>query len=187
MRPLKIDTLILLGALLLTIAPCQALVAQRSFYDFTVTDVNGDEFDLAQLQGKKVLVVNTASRCTLTPQYKKLEELYQQFGGENFVILAFPCNDFAGHEPGSNEEIASFCSTNYAITFPVMAKISVKGDTIHPLYNWLTKASENGVEESRVMWNFQKYLIDEGGTLAGHVAPIKKPDCKEIVSWITAE
>jgi glutathione peroxidase len=187
MEPLKADTLILLGVLLLTLAPSHSLVAQQSFYDFTVTDVNGKEFDLAQLQGKKVLIVNTASRCTLAPQFEKLEDLYRKYGRDNFVILAFPSNDFGSQEPGNNQEIAEYCSTKYEITFPVMAKISVKGDEIHPLYRWLTKASENGVEESRVTWNFQKYMVNEGGTLVGHVAPIRSPDCKEIIAWITEE
>jgi len=165
----------------------QDVSAQHSFYDFTVMDVHGDEYDLAQLQGKKVLVVNTASTCGFTPQYEELENLYKTYGGEDFIILAFPTNDFGNREPGTNEEIAEFCSSKYQITFPVMAKITVKGDDMHPLYRWLTQASENGIEESRVVWNFQKYMVDEGGTLVGHVSPIKKPDCKEILSWISAE
>ena len=160
------------------------LNGQHSFYDYTVIDINGDEFPLSQLEGKKVLVVNTASKCGLTPQYEGLEELYEKYGGDNFVIIGFPSNDFANEEPGSNEEIANFCRVNYGVTFPMMSKISVKGDDIAPLYKWLTEASENGVEDSRVTWNFQKYMIDEHGNLVGHVPPRKKPDCKEIVSWI---
>jgi len=170
-----------------SLAGWQDVSAQHSFYDFTVKDIHGDEFDLAQLQGKKVLIVNTASTCGFTPQYEDMENLYKTYGGEDFIILAFPTNDFGNREPGTSEEIAEFCSSKYQITFPVMAKITVKGDEMHPLYRWLTQASENGVEESRVAWNFQKYMIDEGGTLVGHVSPIKKPDCKEILSWISAE
>jgi glutathione peroxidase len=161
-----------------------SLYAQKSFYDFTVLDINGEEFELAQLQGKKVLVVNTASKCGLTPQYKGLEKLYKEYGDEQFVIIGFPCNDFAGQEPGTNEEIATFCSTKYEISFPMMSKIVVKGDEKHPLYKWLTEASENGVEDSKVSWNFQKYMIDEHGMLVGHVPPRKKPTCREIISWI---
>jgi len=161
-----------------------SLYAQQSFYDFTVLDINGDEYDLAQLQGKKVLVVNTASKCGLTPQYAGLEKLYREFKDDDFVIIGFPCNDFATQEPGTNEEIVTFCSTKYDISFPMMGKIKIKGDEMHPLYNWLTKASENGVEDSRVAWNFQKYMIDEYGMLVGHVPPRKKPTCKEITSWI---
>ena len=164
--------------------PLQELAAQQSFYDFTVEDVHGNEFDLAQLQGKKVLVVNTASGCTLTPQYEGLERLYRKYGGEGFVILAFPCNDFGKQEPGSNQEIADFCYTRYQVSFPVMARIQIKGEKMHPLYKWLTEASENGVEESKVSWNFQKYMINEGGLLLGNVAPWKKPECREIISWL---
>ena len=141
-------------------------------------------YELAQLQGKKVLVVNTASKCGLTPQYEGLEKLYKEYGDEQFVIIGFPSNDFAGQEPGTNKEIATFCSTRYEISFPMMSKIVVKGDEKHPLYKWLTEASENGVENSRVAWNFQKYMIDENGMLVGHVPPRKKPTCRAIISWI---
>jgi len=160
------------------------LSGQQSFYDFTVIDIEGNEFPLAQLQGKKVLVVNTASKCGLTPQYEGLEELYEKYGGDDFVIIGFPSNDFASQEPGTNEEIATFCKMNYGVTFPMMSKIRVKGEEQHPLYKWLTEASENGVEDSSVSWNFQKYMIDENGNLVGHIPPRKKPDCNEIVSWI---
>jgi glutathione peroxidase len=187
MKQLRVSIIISLGIGLSTLLNWQVVNAQHSFYDFTVKDLYGDEYDLAQLQGKKVLVVNTASKCGFTPQYKELENLYKTYGGEDFIILAFPSNDFGNREPGSNEEIAEFCSSKYHITFPVMAKITVKGDEMHPLYRWLTQASENGIEESRVTWNFQKYMIDGGGTLVGHVSPIKKPDCKEILSWISEE
>lgn len=187
MRQLQTALLILFGVVFFTLLPLQEVKAQQSFYDFTVKDAHGEEFDLAQLQGKKVLVVNTASKCALTPQYKGLERLYRKYGGDDFIILAFPCNDFGSQEPGSNREIATFCSTKYEITFPVMAKISVKGEEKHPLYKWLTEASENGVEESRVTWNFQKFMIDEGGTLVGHIPPRKKPECKKLTSWISTE
>ncbi len=160
------------------------LSGQKNFHDFTVEDIYGESYPLSQLKGKKVLVVNTASKCGLTPQYKGLEELYEKYGGDNFVIIGFPSNDFAGQEPGSNEEIAEFCQVNYGVTFPMMSKITVKGEEIHPLYKWLTEEQENGVEDSKVSWNFQKYLIDEDGNLVGHVPPRKKPDCNEIVSWI---
>lgn len=187
MKHLFLTLNMFLGIGSISLLSCQDVNAQHSFYDYTVKDVYGDEYDLAQLQGKKVLVVNTASECALTPQYEELEKLYEAYGGEDFTILAFPTNDFGNQEPGSNEEIAEFCSSKYHITFPVMAKITVKGDDMHPLYRWLTQASENGIEESRVLWNFQKYMIDEGGTLVGHVSPVKKPDCKEILSWISAK
>ena len=187
MRQLLHTFLIFCTSILLSALHVQKIKAQQSFHDFTVLDIHGDEYELAQLVGKKVLVVNTASKCAFTPQYEGLERLYRKYGGEYFVILAFPSNDFGKQEPGSNEEIASFCSTKYDISFPVMAKISVKGEGKHPLYKWLTEASENGVEESRVGWNFQKYLIDEGGTLVGNVPARKKPECKEIISWLSKE
>jgi len=160
------------------------LNAQKSLHDFTVVDITGENYDLSALEGKKVLVVNTASKCGLTPQYEDLEKLYRKYGSEDFMIIGFPSNDFAGQEPGTNEEIATFCSTKYEVSFPMMSKISVKGEEIHPLYRWLTEAAENGVEDSKVGWNFQKYMIDESGQLVGHVPPLKKPDCKEITSWI---
>lgn len=158
--------------------------AQTSFYDFKVKDIEGNDFDLAKLKGKKVLVVNTASKCGLTPQYKQLQSLYEQFGGEKFVIIGFPANNFMKQEPGTNEEIAEFCEKNYGVTFPMMEKISVKGDDMHPLYHWLTEKSKNRVLDSEVGWNFQKYLIDEKGQLVKMVEPKTKPDDEQIVSWI---
>ena len=158
--------------------------AQTSFYDFKVKNIEGNDFDLAKLKGKKVLVVNTASKCGLTPQYKQLQSLYEQFGGEKFVIIGFPANNFMKQEPGTNEEIAEFCEKNYGVTFPMMEKISVKGDDMHPLYHWLTEKSKNGVLDSEIGWNFQKYLIDEKGHLVKMVEPKTKPDDEKIVSWI---
>jgi len=158
--------------------------AQTSFHDFTVKDISGEEYALSQLKGKKVLVVNTASKCGFTPQYAGLQELYEKYGGDDFMIIGFPANNFAKQEPGSNEEIATFCQKNYGVTFPMMSKISVKGDDQHPLYTWLTTKSENGLENSKVSWNFQKYMIDEEGQLVGHFAPNVKPDSKKLLSWI---
>ena len=172
------------GFIIVWMMAASLLYGQKSFFDFTVKDINGSDFELSRFRGKKVLVVNTASKCGLTPQYEDLENLYKKYGGQEFVIIGFPSNDFAGQEPGTNEEIAQFCRVNYGVTFPMMSKIKVKGEEIHPLYKWLTTATENGVEDSRVTWNFQKYMIDEEGKLVGHVAPRKKPGCREIVSWI---
>lgn len=157
---------------------------QQSFYDFKVKDIDGKEFNLSSLKGKKVLVVNTASKCGLTPQYKQLQELYQLYGGNKFTIIGFPANNFMKQEPGTDSEIAEFCEKNYGVTFPMMSKISVKGDDMHPLYQWLTQKSKNGVLDSEVKWNFQKYLIDEKGNLVEMVEPKTKPDDEKIVSWI---
>ncbi|HAX97177.1 MAG TPA: glutathione peroxidase, partial [Prolixibacteraceae bacterium] len=141
-------------------------------------------FDLASLKGKKVMVVNTASKCGLTPQYKILQEIYDQYGGEKFEIIGFPANTFMNQEPGTNDEISTFCSSNYGVTFPMMSKISVKGDDIHPLYAWLTQKSENGKLDAEVTWNFQKFLIDENGNLVDFLKPADKPDDKKVTDWL---
>ncbi len=157
----------------------------KTLHDFTVTTLEGEEFDMSQLNGKKVLIVNTASKCGNTPQYEGLQELYEKYGGENFVIIGFPANNFLRQEPGSNEEIREFCTINYGVTFPMMAKISVKGKDMHPIYQWLTQKNLNGFKDSSVKWNFQKYLVDEEGKLVGLIPPKTKPLSKEIVDWIT--
>jgi glutathione peroxidase len=156
----------------------------KSFYDFVTTTIDGNSFALSQLKGKKVLVVNTASKCGFTPQYAQLEELYKTYGNGNFVIIGFPANNFLSQEPGSNGEIKEFCTKNFGVTFPMMSKISVKGSDMDPLYKWLTSKEENGVMDANVSWNFQKFMIDENGKLVGMVPPNEKPDCDKIVNWI---
>ena len=162
-------------------------LAQRSFYDYTVEDIEGNTFDLSQLKGKKVMVVNVASKCGLTPQYRELQAIYDEYGQDDFVIIGFPANNFLSQEPGSNEEIASFCEKNYGVTFPMMAKISVKGKDMHPLYQFLTTKEQNGVSDSEVSWNFQKYLINEKGELVKVISPRTKPNDAEIIGWITSK
>lgn len=162
-----------------------SLMAQsKSFYDFKVKDIDGNDVDLASFKGKKVLVVNTASKCGLTPQYEDLQKLYEKYGSDNFVIIGFPANNFMNQEPGSNKEIKQFCSSEYSVTFPMMAKISVKGKDIHPLYEWLTSEELNGVKDSKVKWNFQKYMINEEGQFVDVVFPKTLPTDEKIVSWI---
>ena len=156
----------------------------QTIYQFTVEDISGKPFDLSTLKGKKVMIVNTASKCGLTPQYKELEGLYQQYKDKDFIIIGFPANNFLGQEPGSNEEIASFCSINYGVSFPMMAKISVKGKEMHPLYQFLTQKAKNGVEDSKVQWNFQKYLIGRDGRLEKVIAPRTLPTSDEVTQWI---
>jgi glutathione peroxidase len=156
----------------------------KTFHDFTVETLEGEKFDLSSLKGKKVLVVNTASKCGLTPQYEDLQKLYATYGGEKFTIIGFPANNFLKQEPGSNGEIREFCTENYGVTFPMMSKISVKGDDMHPVYKWLTQKSENGVMDSEVKWNFQKYLVDENGKLVDMIPPKEKPDSEKILNWI---
>jgi glutathione peroxidase len=139
---------------------------------------------MASLKGKKVMVVNTASKCGLTPQYEGLEALYKQFKDSGFVIVGFPANNFMGQEPGTNEEIASFCQKNYGVSFPMMEKISVKGKDMHPLYHFLTEKSLNGLEDNKVQWNFQKYLVNENGQLEKVIGPRTLPNDPEIINWI---
>jgi glutathione peroxidase len=156
----------------------------KTFYDFQVNGINGKPFDLSSLKGKKVLVVNTASKCGYTPQYAQLEELYEKYGPDKFVVMGFPANNFMRQEPGTNEEIREFCTVNYGVTFPMMAKISVKGIDIHPLYSWLTTKAGNGVMDAPVKWNFQKFMIDENGQLIGMVPPGELPTSEKIVNLI---
>jgi len=158
--------------------------SQQSIYDFKVKDIDGKDFDLSSLKGKKVLIVNTASKCGYTPQYKQLEEVYKKYGGANFTVIGFPANNFGSQEPGTNQEIEEFCEKNYGVTFKMMSKISVKGDDADPVYQWLTSKSKNGVMDSDVKWNFQKYLIDENGKLVEVLESKVKPDDEKIVSWI---
>ncbi|MBU1369323.1 MAG: glutathione peroxidase [Bacteroidetes bacterium] len=171
--------------ILLSIITMGSVFAQEKFHDFVVKDIDGNEFAMASLKGKKVMVVNTASKCGLTPQYEKLESLYKQYGNENFVIVGFPANNFMNQEPGTAEEIKSFCSINYGVTFPMMSKISVKGKDMHPLYQWLTEKDKNGIEDSSVSWNFQKYLIDEKGNLVKVLSPRTDPMDEDIIAWLS--
>lgn len=159
-------------------------MSASTIYQFKVKDLYGKEFNFSTLKGKKVMIVNTASKCGLTPQYKDLEALYKEYKDKGLVIVGFPANNFAGQEPGSNEEIASFCEMNYGVTFPMMDKISVKGDDMAPIYQFLTQKSKNGVQDSEVQWNFQKYLINEKGELVKVIGPQTLPTDPEVVNWI---
>ncbi|MZP54974.1 MAG: redoxin domain-containing protein [Bacteroidales bacterium] len=159
------------------------VTAQSGFYDFKVKTLEGEDFNLASLKGKKVMVVNTASKCGYTPQYKDLEELYKQYNGK-LIIIGFPANNFLNQEPGSALEIRQFCTDNYSVTFPLMEKISVKGNDMHPLYKWLTTKSLNGVMDSEVKWNFQKYLIDENGKLVDVLYSKEKPGSEKVIAWL---
>jgi len=159
-------------------------MSTSNIYGFKVTDLYGKEFDFASLKGKKVIIVNTASKCGLTPQYKDLEAIYKEYKDKNLVIVGFPANNFASQEPGTNKEIAEFCEMNYGVTFPMMDKISVKGSDMAPIYQFLTQKSKNGLQDSEVEWNFQKYLINEKGELVKVVSPRTLPTDPEIVNWI---
>lgn len=159
-------------------------IKKMSIHEFKVENINGEEFDFSSLKGKKIMVVNTASKCGLTPQYEKLEALYQKYKNDNFIIIGFPSNDFMGQEPGSNEEIIAFCKKNYGVSFPMMSKVKVKGNDKCDLYSFLTSKSQNGLEDNKVQWNFQKYLLDENGFLVKVLSPRTLPDDPQISSWI---
>lgn len=162
-----------------------ALNGQTSnFYDYTVNDIDGNEYKMSQLKGKKIIIVNVASKCGFTPQYEQLEAIYNKYRDRDFIIIGFPANNFMKQEPGTNEEIKSFCTLNYGVTFPMMSKISVKGKDKAPIYKWLTDKEFNGKENSSVKWNFQKYLISADGELEKVISPSTKPDDPEIIQWI---
>ena len=155
-----------------------------SIHSFIVTDLKGNQFDFSTLKGKKIMVVNTASKCGLTPQYEKLQKIYDKYKNQNFEIIGFPANNFLWQEPGSSDEIQEFCSINYGVTFPMMEKISVKGKNMHPIYEFLTKKSKNGVKDAAVKWNFQKFLLNENGELEKVISPKTQPDDRSITAWI---
>lgn len=159
----------------------------KTIYDFKVTDIEDKEFDFSSLKGKKIMIVNTASECGLTPQYEQLQQVYEQYKDQNFTIIGFPANNFMSQEPGDNSKIAAFCKKNYGVTFPMMSKISVKGEDMHPIYQYLTQKDQNGLEDSKVQWNFQKYLIDTNGKLVKVIQPKTLPNDPSIISWIESK
>lgn len=166
---------------LLFFLSCSSIKAQ-SIYNFKANSLDGKEIDFSQFKGKKIMIVNTASKCGLTPQYEELEKLHHKY--KDLVIIGFPANNFMKQEPGTDKEIAEFCTKNYGVSFQMMSKISVLGDDQHEIYQFLTDKEKNGIEDSKVKWNFQKYLIDEKGRLVKHIAPNKSPMDKEIIEWI---
>ena len=172
--------LILAGMTVATLSFAQ----KQSIYDFKVKDIDGKEVDLHKYKGKKLLIVNTASECGYTPQYKELEWLYTHYKDSNLVILGFPCNDFSGQEPGTEKEIKAFCTKNYGVTFPMMAKISVKGKECAPIYDWLQHKSGNGVQDNDVKWNFNKFMISEDGSFQGYLPSKILPNDRVIIDWI---
>jgi glutathione peroxidase len=174
----------ILSILALLILTLQVFAQKKTLYDFTANTIDGDAYNFADLKGKKILIVNIATECSLAPQLNKLQELYEEFGGDDFEILAFPCNDFGRQEPGTNIEVKEKCKIKYEIAFQLMEKIKIKGDSIHPVYQWLTSSSENGKLDAKVTWNYQKFMIDENGEVVDAVAPIISPKCNRIVEWL---
>jgi glutathione peroxidase len=154
-----------------------------SIYDFKVPGLLGNEIDLAQYKGKKIMIVNTASKCGLTPQYEGLEALYKKYDGK-LVIIGFPANNFGNQEPGGKEEIAEFCKKNYGVSFPMGDKVSVKGDDIAPLFKWLVdEAAKKGINDP-ISWNFTKFLIDEKGNLVTVFSPKTTPMSDEVLKYL---
>ena len=153
----------------------------KSIYDFNVESLDGGTIDFSKFKGKKILIVNTASKCGYTPQYEDLQKLYEAYK-DKLVIVGFPANNFGGQEPGSNGEIKEFCKKNYGVTFPMAAKVSVKGDDIAPIYKWLCSKAENGVMDAEIKWNFGKFLLDEKGKLIAYFPSKVKPMDAEITS-----
>jgi glutathione peroxidase len=155
-----------------------------SVLEFKVKDIDGKEVDLSSYQGKVVMIVNTASQCGLTPQYKDLEAIYEKYKDKGFEILAFPANEFGAQEPGSNEEIKTFCSTKYKVSFPLFSKIVVKGEGIHPLYQYLTGESTNGKYAGVIPWNFTKFLVNRKGEVIARFEPRQKPTAEPVTDAI---
>ncbi len=157
-------------------------MAQASIHEFKVPGLMGDEINFADYKGKKILVVNTASKCGFTPQYEDLQELYSKHS-DKIVVVGFPANNFGKQEPGSNEEIETFCKKNYGVSFPMAAKVSVKGDDIHPMFTWLNE-QENPDFTGNIRWNFEKYLFDEEGKLIHRYRSKTSPMDEEILNQL---
>ncbi|MBL7964380.1 MAG: glutathione peroxidase [Flavobacteriales bacterium] len=155
-----------------------------NFFELSVRSLTGDTVNLSRYRGNKIMVVNTASECGYTPQYRQLQELYIAYQDKGFVVLGFPSNDFGRQEPGSAEEIAVFCEKNYGVTFPMMEKVVTKGAGQHPVYAWLTRKELNGKLNTEVSWNFQKFLINADGTLHTTLAPATDPMSEPVLSWL---
>jgi len=158
-------------------------LSAQSIHSFTVKGIDGKDIKLASFKGKKILVVNTASKCGYTPQYEALEKVYEQYK-DKLVIIGFPCNQFGGQEPGTNEEIVAFCKKNYGVSFPLADKIDVKGENTAAIYQWLTQKSKNGVLDASISWNFNKFLLDENGKMIAYFPSNVKPDSEDILSHL---
>ena len=185
-KKLKKYSFVFLTTLLLSCMNSYNYEENLSFYDIKVKTIDGEDFDLSTLKGKKLLIVNVASKCGLTPQYKQLEELYKEYKNQNFTVLAFPSSDFANQEYTDSQKISSFCQKNYGVTFPIFEKVSVKGKSKHSIYQWLTEKNNNGKKNVSVLWNFQKFIIDENGQWVDYFLPTTSPKSKKIVKWINS-
>lgn len=156
----------------------------NKIYDYIFKDINDEDFNFADLKGKKILILNTASKCGYTPQYDALEKLYQEYKDQGLVVVGFPSDNFGGQEFDNNEEISNFCKLNYGVTFPLMSKSDVIGKNQNEIFKFLTKKSLNGKSDHEVKWNFTKFLINEDGTLETAYSSKVKPDDKQIIDWL---
>jgi glutathione peroxidase len=161
----------------------QPTAQSNSIYQFTVPSIEGGTIDFSQYKGKKILVVNTASKCGYTPQYEGLEKLYEAHKND-LVVVGFPANNFGGQEPGTNEEIQEFCKLRYGVTFPLAQKVEVVGESTHPLFKWLTTKEQNGVLDAKIAWNFNKFLLDENGQLLAYFPSKVTPESEEIAKYL---
>ena len=157
---------------------------EKSFYDFTVKNIESQDIALSTYKGKVLVIVNTASKCGHTPQYESIEAFYKKYKDKGVEVLGFPANNFMGQEPGSDEEIKNFCTLNYGVSFPMFSKISVKGDDIHPLYSFLTEKAQNGAIDAEVKWNFQKFVVNKKGRVVAAFAPATTVDDDEFLNLI---
>jgi glutathione peroxidase len=166
-----------------TTSNSEAVTQTNSIYQFAVPSIEGGTINFSQYKGKKILVVNTASKCGYTPQYAGLEKLYESHKND-LVIVGFPANNFGGQEPGTNEEIEEFCKVRYGVTFPLAQKVEVVGENTHPLFKWLTSKDQNGVLDAKISWNFNKFLLDENGKLLAYFPSKVTPDSEEIAKYL---
>lgn len=180
MNPIKIFL-----ATLSTSTKNKTMSAKKSLYDISISSLQGKKISLSDFKGKYILIVNVASKCGFTPQYKDLQKLYDTYQNK-LVIIGVPCNQFGKQEPGNSSEIEEFCEVNYGVTFLITEKVDVKGNNQHPLYSWLTKKSENGRKNSTVKWNFQKYLINPNGELVDYYYSITSPTSSKITKYLKA-
>lgn len=167
----------------LLFAFCSLFASAQSIHSFKVKSIDGGQIDFSKYKGKKIMVVNTASKCGYTPQYESLQKVYNQYK-DKLVIIGFPCNQFGGQEPGSNAEIVEFCQKNYGVNFPLADKVDVKGGTQAPIYQWLTQKTKNGVLDASISWNFNKFLLDENGKMLAYFPSNVKPDSDAILSYL---
>lgn len=180
---MKNITVMLIMTLFSFLGNAQTVTPNESLFDIKVNTIKGEELKLEQYKGKKILFVNVASKCGFTNQYNGLQELYSKYK-DKLVVIGLPCNQFGAQEPGTEQEIQSFCRMNYGVDFPMTEKIDVKGEKQHPIYQWLTQKEKNAKMNSSVKWNFQKYLVDEEGRLIDVFYSVTKPTSKKITKLL---